>query len=178
MSIKPVEEFFRETKRAFRYLETEFNYELVSSDIENQEHYPDTFAFARYLGRTVGVEVYWYFASAGIGIALIEIIEEGKFPQKKQFWGESRGEAKAINFHTLMKMQGKGDLCILRKLSTTKLSEIKKREKIIRENMRGILENLAQNLREQAEDILLGDTSSFSKVQDYEEELLESEYPY
>jgi hypothetical protein len=178
MNIKPAGDFFRETKNAFQYLETDLNYRFISSDIENREHYPDTFAFVRYLGKKVGIEVYWYFASAAIDIALVEIAKEGEFPEKKRFWGESRGEAKAINLHTLMDMLGKSDLFMLRKLRVTKLSEVKKREKIIRENLSDVIENLAQILREQAKDILLGDTSIFSEVQKYESELLTKEYPY
>ncbi len=177
MNIKSAEEFFHETKKAFQYLERDLNYRLISSEIENTEHYPDSFAFVRYLGERIGIEVYWFFAAAAIDIALVEITKIGEFPQKKRFWGESRGEARAISLHTLMDMLGKGDLYMIRKLRATKLSDVKKREKVICEKLRDVMENLAQILREQATDTLLGDTTIFSDVQKHEEKLLRKEYP-
>ena len=53
---------------------------------------------------------------------------------------------------------------------------IKKREKIIRENMPGVLQGLACATKNIAEDILKGDSSIFTEVMNYYEELLKKQY--
>jgi hypothetical protein len=172
-----VDNFFQETRRAFKYLEVDFGYKFISSTIENKEYYPDTVAVVPYMDKKIGIEIYWYFASAVIDIALIEMLKANEFPHNKSFWGENEGEARAIKLHTLLDMRGKSDLLVLKKIRSTKMSDIKKRGTLIRGNLAAVIENLAQVLREQASDILLGDTTIFSEVRKYEEKLLRKEYP-
>ncbi len=177
MNNDAVSNFFQETRKAFKYLEVDFGYKFISSKIENREHYPDAIAVLRYVGNKIGIEVYWYFASAVINVVLVELLKENEFPLKKRFWGEDGGEAKAIKLHTLVEMKGKGDVFILKRMRSTKLSDIKKREKTINDNLSSVIENLAKILREQAQGILLGNTSLFPDMQKYEEELLKKAYP-
>ncbi|MDP1624659.1 MAG: hypothetical protein Q8L64_02710 [bacterium] len=178
MKKESTELFFQEVIKYFQYLVSDFNYNLISTDIENTDYYPDTVAIVRYLGNKVGLEVYWYLASSVISVALIEIIKEGDFPYKKRFWGKSSGEARAIKLHTLIDMAGKDDELMLKKPRSTKASDVKKRRTMIDEKLSNLVKNLADVLHEQAHDILAGDTSIFSQVQKYEEEILKKEYPY
>jgi hypothetical protein len=171
------EKFFLETTQEFNFLESEFGYKLVSKDVENIDDPQDAKAFVRYLSSKVGIEIYWYFASAAIGIALVEITKANEFPGRRRFWGKMSDEARAIKLHTLAKMQGKENSFVLKELRSTKPVHIKKREKVIGENLGSVLENLSQILKNIAQNILLGDTSIFPKVQKYEEELLRKEYP-
>lgn len=173
-----LEKFYTETKRSFKFLEADYGYKLISAGMENENYYPDTISVVRYLGKKIGVEIYWYFASAVIGVAITEVTRENQFPPEKRFWGKSRGEARAINLHTFADMLGKSDLFILKKLRSTKMSDVKKRGKVINENLRGVLENLAEILQAEAKDILLGDTTIFSAVQELELESQKKIHPY
>jgi hypothetical protein len=173
-----VENYFQETRNAFKYLELDFGYKLISSAIENKEYYPDTVAVVPYMGKKISVEVYWYFASAVINVALIELLKANEVPHNKNFWGAKKpGEARAIKLQTLLDMRGESDLLMLKKIRSTKMSDIKKRGILIRENLSAVMKNVAQVLREQAHDVLLGDTTIFSDVQEHEEKLLRKEYP-
>ena len=68
-------------------------------------------------------------------------------------------------------------MLMLNKIRSTKMADIKKRGIIIREDLSAVMKNVAQVLREQAYDVLLGDTTIFSDVQKHEEKLLRNEYP-
>jgi len=170
MELKPFEMYFREVKNSFHYLVSDFDYQLISTDIENADDYRDSVAIVRYLSSKVGLEVYWYLASSVIGISLIKVKKEGYFPYKKRFWGKSREEASAITLNSLIGMAGKGNVLILNKYISTKASDVNIRRKMIEENISDIVKNVAEVLLEQANDILAGDTSIFPKVQKYEEE--------
>jgi len=178
MNEDTINKFFQETQQIFKFLETEFGCKLVSSGIENKDYYPDAMAFVRYAGRKVGIQISWFFQTAAMNIALVDLPKTNEFPSKMRFWGESRGGARAINLYTLADMYGKSSEFLLKSLRSTKMSDIKKRGKIIDENIRGVLENLAMILQKQAHDILAGDTSIFSEVQKHQEELIKKEYPY
>ena len=172
-----LEKFFLEATQRFNFLESEFEYKLIAKGVENIDDPQDAYAFVQYLGSRVGIEIYWYFASAAIGIALVEITKENEFPDRRRFWGKGKDEARAIKLHTLAKMLGKENSYVLKELGSTKLVHIKRREKVISKNLGTVLEKLAQILRNIAQNILLGDTSIFPKVQKYQGELLRKEYP-
>ena len=173
-----INNFFQEARKVFKYLEDDFGYKFASSPVENVEFYPDTIAVVRYVSTKIGIEVYWYFASAVISVALIELLKENEFPNKRDFWGDNQGEARAIKLQTLLDMIDKSDKLVLKKTRSTMMQDIKKRGKLIDKNLGAVLENLARVLQDEAKDILLGDTSIFARVQKFESELLKKEYPY
>jgi hypothetical protein len=171
-----IEYFFAETKRIFRFLETDFGYKLIFADMKHENYYPDSVAVVQYLGGKVGIEIYWYFASAVIDVAFVEIMKVGEYPEKKRFFGRSSVGAAAIGLHTYLEYRQKDSLYLLKKMSSRKMSDIKKRGSIIQNNLSTVLENIAGILLEQAKDILLGDTSIFPLIQEYEEESIKKRY--
>ena len=171
-----IENFLAETKRVFRFLETDFGYKLIFADMQHEGYYPDALAVVQYLGRNVGVEIYWYFASAVIDVAFVEIIKVGQYPEKKRFFGKSSVGAAAIGLHSYLKYQQKESLYLLKRMSSRKMSDIKKRAVLIQENLTTVLENVAGIVLEQTKEILLGDTSIFPTIQAYEEELIRKSY--
>jgi hypothetical protein len=179
MNIDTYVSFFKSVKRSFKFLVDDLNYRLTETVIEDLDEYRDTKAAVLYLGRKVAVEVYWAPTSgAYIGVALIEVKQKDVYPYKGRFFGHSRGDSRAINLASLLEMRGNADLIMLQPIRSVTPAAVRKRQALIEKNMEGIIANLANVLREQAPDILKGDTSMFSKVQKHEEELFLKEYPH
>jgi hypothetical protein len=166
-----LERFISETVETFKFLEVEYGYRMVSKEIENKNYFPDAEAVVRYADSRIGIEVFWYFASSIIGVAFIKL-QNGRFPD-----GKSK-DALVINLHALAGYlsQGKDKMFLLKDPSSTTFAKIKKREKIINENMKGVLENLAEGVRKYALDIISGDTSLFRKVKQYQMEIISKLY--
>lgn len=171
------EEYFQIARKAFKYLELDFNYQFVSSTLKNPEDYRDTQAELRYMSDRIGIKVYWYFASAIINLELIEKVQESEFPQKKHFWGEGKGSARAITLHTLLDFKNKSDTLMLKKVHSLKSADIRKRDVLLREKLDIVMESFAVALRQHAHDILLGDTTAFSDIHEYAEKLMRERYP-
>lgn len=173
---KMLQKFKSEVNQKFAFLE-EYGYKRIEGNIENADYYPDTEAVVKYIGNSVGVEIYWYFAGANIGVVFVEL-QNGEIPTKKIFFGESEDASKAINLYTLAKYLDKWDdkLFLLKDVDNVTIPGIKKREKIIKENMSGIIDGLSTAVIKLAASIISGDTSIFKDVMHYQSELIKKQY--
>ncbi|HOP73737.1 MAG TPA: hypothetical protein PLC07_01605 [Bacillota bacterium] len=171
-----LQEFISEVNLKFAFLE-EYGYKKIEDNIENEDYYPDSEVVVKYIGDTVGIEVYWYFAGANIGVVFFEL-QKGEIPVKKIFFGESEDASRAINLYTLAKYLDKWDnkLFLLKDVDNVAISEIKKREKVIKENMSGIIEGLSTAVIKLAANIISGDTSIFNDVMHYQSELIKKQF--
>lgn len=173
-----VKKFITEVIKKFTYLEDEYGYKLVEGKVENQDYYPDSQAVVKYIGPFISVEVYWYFAGANIGVVFVER-RDGVIPEKKIFFGESSGFARAINLYTLAKLLNKWDdriFLLEDDIDNVTVSKIEKREKVINQNMNEIIEGLAYAVKKIANQIITGDTSIFKDVMNYQRELIDKQY--
>lgn len=171
-----VQKFITEVKSKFAFLE-ELGYKRMEIEIENDDYYPDSQVVVKYCGKSVGIEIYWYFAGANIGVVFIELIN-GKTPEKKVFYGEPKDASRAINLYSLAAYLDKWDdtIFLLKDIDNVTVPKIKKREKIIKENMPGVIDGLSSAVSEMALKIINGDTSIFKDVMDYQSELIKQQY--
>lgn len=165
-----VEKFLLEATKAFSFLENEYGF-IVSTDLQSPNYFPDSEAVVSYYSSKIGIKVFWYFASAVIGVAFAEL-EDGKFPNNQS------KDISIINIYALVDVinQGKDDTFLLKDISDTTISKIKRREKIINEDMRGVLDNLSRVVKKYAINIINGDTSIFPVVKKYQEEVIRRRY--
>lgn len=133
-----VQKFIVEVNQKFAFLE-EHGYKRVEAKIENQDYYPDSEAVVKYIGKSVGIEVYWYFAGANIGVVFAEL-RNGEIPVRKIFFGESNDASRAINIYTLAGYLNIWDdkAFLLKDVDIVTIPKVKKREKVIKENLSGI----------------------------------------
>ena len=173
-----VQKFIAEVARKFEFLEKSYGYKKIEGEINNQDYYPDARAVVKYVGNSIGSEVYWYFAGANIGVTFVEL-RNGKIPEKRIFFGESKDAARAINLYTLAEFlkQQENSLFLLKDIDNITIPQIKKREKIINENMAGIIEGLSSAVKKMAIKIISGDVSIFERVMYYQNELIKKQYP-
>ena len=172
-----VQKFITEVTRKFDFLEKEYGYKKIEGKLENQDFYPDAKTVIRYIGKSVGIEVYWYFAGANIGVVFIEL-QNGEIPINRIFFGESKDATRAINLYSLAGLlkQKEDNLFLLKEVDYVTISKIKKREKVINENMSGIIEGLSNAVKKLATKIITGDTSIFTDVMNYQAGLIKKQY--
>lgn len=172
-----VQKFINEVNQKFLFLEKTFGYKKVDGSVENQDYYPDSQVVVKYIGNSVGVEVYWYFAGANIGVVFVEL-HNGEIPMKRIFFGDSRDASRAINLYTLARFLNNWDdkVFLLKDIDNVTIPKIKKREKVIKENMSGVVEGLSTAVSKLAVSIISGDTSTFKDVMDYQSELIKKQY--
>jgi len=172
-----LQKFISEVNLKFAFLE-EYGYKKIEGNIENEDYYPDSEVVVKYIGNSVGVEIYWYFAGANIGVIFFEL-QNGEIPAKKNFFGESKDTSRAINLYTLAKYLDKWDnkLFLLDEVDDVTIPKIKKREEEIKENMSGILDGLSTAVIKLAANIISGDTSIFKDVMHYQRELIKKQFP-
>lgn len=168
-----IQKFITEVYQKFSFLENEYGYKKVDGNIENQDYYPDSQVVVKYISKSVGIEVYWYFAGANIGVVFFEL-SNGKIPVKRIFFGESSDASKAINLYTLARYLNKWDdkAFLLKDVDNVSIGQIKKREKEINENISGIIDGLSIAVNNLATSIIAGDTSVFMDVMNYQSELI------
>jgi hypothetical protein len=165
-----VQKFVLNATSVFDFLEKEYGYKITTSGIENEHYFPDAQVTIKYANSMLAIEVFWYFASAMIGIAFIKL-QNGKFPENSK-------DASIINLYALAGFlsQGKEDMFVLKDIYDSTFPKIKKREKIINEKMVEVLENLALGVKKYALGIISGDTSCFPEVQKYQMDLINRQY--
>lgn len=170
--------FINEVSQKFSFLEDSFGYKKVDGSVEKQDYYPDSQVVVKYIGNSVGVEVYWYFAGANIGVVFVEL-DNGEIPTKRIFFGDSREYSRAINLYTLAGFLNNWDnkVFLLKDINNVTIHKIKKREKVINENMSGVIAGLSNAVSKLATSIISGDTSSFKDVINYQSELIKKQYP-
>ena len=171
-----LQKFISEVNLKFAFLE-EYGYKKIGGNIENEDYYPDSEVVVKYIANSVGVEIYWYFAGANIGVVFFEL-QNGEIPAKKIFIGESKDASRAINLYTLAKYLDKWDdkLFLLTDVDNVTIPKIKKREKVIKENMSGIVDGLSTAVIKLASSIISGDTSIFKDVMHYQSELIKKQF--
>lgn len=172
-----VQKFITEVTQKFDFLEKDYGYKKIEGEINDQDYYPDAETVIKYAGKSVGIEIYWYFAGANIGVAFVEL-KNGKIPPKRIFFGEAMGVSRAISLYTLagyLKQQ-EDSLFLLKDIDNVTISKIKKREKIINENMAGVIEGLSNAVKKLAMNIITGDIAIFSDVMKYQNELIKKQY--
>ena len=133
-----------------------------------------------YLDGCLCVRVEWYLIDASIGVGLIKL-ENGKIPAKFSFF-EKKGFSPAISLSTLVEFVTNGELkdplpTFGPKAGARKINKAwRERERLIKENMRGIVATYSNWLQEYGRDILKGDTSIFERVQKYATEKIAENY--
>lgn len=168
--------FISEVNLKFGFLE-ECGYKKVDGNIRNADYFPDSKASVEYIGNSVGIEIYWYFAGANIGVVFFEL-QNGEIPVEKIFFGESKDASKAIGLYSLAKYLDKWDekLFLLKDVDNVAIRNINKREKVIKENMPGIVDGLSAAVIKLAANIINGDTSIFKDVMHYQSEIIRKQY--
>lgn len=156
--------FFEKTQEAFRFLEQEYGYRHLDSLIKNPEYVRDTSAAQRYLGTRIGIEIWWYFADAGIGVTFVEMTQPDVFPLAASLFPTTREVAQAINLTSLVEMHGTLDSPDFLLKDLDDYRKHKYRLKLIETRMPEIIEGLARATRTYAVPILEGDTSMFPAV--------------
>ena len=171
-----VQQFITEVNMKFAFLEI-YGYKKIEGEIKNADYYPDTEVVVKYIGESVGVEIYWYYAGANIGVVFVEL-QNGEIPARKIFFGESKDTSRAINLYSLARYLNKWEnkLFLLKDVDNVTIPKIKKREKVINENMSGIIDGLSTAVSKLAACIISGDTSIFKDVMDYQSELIKKQY--
>lgn len=172
-----IQDFIIEVHNRFVFLEKEYGYKKYDNKIESRNYFPDSQITVKYIGKAIGIEVYWYFAGANIGVTFVEL-NKGKFPTQKVFVGEAYNASRAIDLYTLARYLEKWDdsIFLLKDNEDVQMPKIKKREKEIRENMPEIIEGLSNGVIKIANNIISGDTSIFADVMKYKTALINKEY--
>lgn len=175
---KLLQKFVLEVYSKFAFLE-ELGYKKTEAKILDPEDFRDTNMVVQYIGKSVGVEIYWYFSSAEIGVAFFEL-QNGQLPEKKIFFGKLENASKAISLYNLAMYLGQWDeeLFLLKFSKNSYYSEIKKREKVINERLSEVLQGLSCATRKYATNIINGDTSVFNDVMKYYGEKMKEWYGY
>ncbi len=157
-----IREFGNKTIEVFHFLENEYGYTRKELERRDFEYPTDAEVFIIYFSRKVAVEVVWAIVENDVAIGLYEL-ENGKMPEKFSVYGH-KGFGRSINFNSLVRMLTDG------KVKSPIPRSFNKAEEMIRTNMGGILEILAERLKKYASNILKGDTSIFPDVQKHHRE--------
>jgi hypothetical protein len=173
-----IQRFTHIAGQAFSFLEKEYSYNKIDVDVENKEYYPDARAVVRYIGQNVGVEVYWDFAPAIIGVVFTKL-QNGEFPTRRTFVEGYHDRPNSINIYALAQvlLLDNNSVFLLKDTDIVTLPKIKSREKTIKYKMEDVLENLAKFVIKYAHDIITGNTSIFLEVIRYQTELTRRQYP-
>lgn len=151
-----IEKFFKETRSAFEFLETDYNY-FVNEKQENMDCFPDAIVSVNYANSLVEVKVFWHFASATISVAFTF---RGKIEESKLLFSRI---IPTININTLLQSRSPegSEAKSLKITNGVTFSKIKKREKMINDDMKGEIAKQALLVKKYAMDIIEGDTSAF-----------------
>lgn len=170
-----VQKFITEVNQRFAFLK-EYGYQKVECKVKSQDYYPDSEAVVKYISKTVGIEVYWYFAGANIGVVFFEL-QNGKIPAKMIFFGETNNASRAINLYTIARYYNKLEDkdFLLNDVDNVTIAKIRIREKIIRENMPGIINGLSNAVNKLAKNIIVGDTSIFKEIMNYQSKIIKKD---
>lgn len=174
-----LDNFANAIREEFGFLD---DYGFVAKDLEIVDfEYPrDKRARIDYVSNHLCVRIEWCLIDSTIGIGLIEA-ENGQVPDKYSYFAKA-GFARAISLASLVEFLTHGTLeNPLRDVGAKEgareiIKAWRKREELIKQDMKGILAIYASWLKEYARDILNGDTSIFGLVQEYEKERVSEAY--
>lgn len=171
-----VNEFFRETKKSFVFLEN-YGYQQIEAKIKNPSDYRDVYAEVTFKGKAVGISVKWPFAEAIISVAFFEL-QEGKLPKKRYFLGKNPEASKAIDIYSLAQFLNKTNenYFLLKDIDSVMLSKIKKRQMVLNSNLPGVISGLVCAVENLALNVVKGDTSIFDDVINFKTEKYEKMY--
>ncbi len=168
-----LQKFFSDVSVEFRFLEIDFGFTRRSLERRDFEHARDASAIVPYVGRLVGIQVIWGLGEAVISVCLYEL-EDGEFPEKYSFY-KANTVARAIHLDSLVRFLSDGEVGSPLPEITPDLSVAEmirrgeRRARMINADMRGVLSEFANRLKEFGSDVLRGDTSVFSDVQAHHE---------
>ena len=179
--------FYEEVKQQFSFLQ-DYGYSFYDNTIRDQSYYRDTTAIVQYIGETIGIEIYWYFAGARIGVAFKEA-KKHEFPKESIFFYYSSLKepldlaiSRGITLNDFVNYIGECDNpLLLLKYGKDGHYETRRhvnaRAKIINENLSGVISGLAKATHELAIDIIKGDSSIFPEIMKYHTDSLKKIYP-
>jgi len=168
---KRIRQFSNKTIKSFHFLESEYGYKREKLEMVDFEYPIERSVLIRYFSKDVAVEVIWYIGKHEIAVGLYEL-QDGKIPEKVSVYGDE-GYGRAINFDSLVRMLTDGKITSPLPERTLDISfaercrRVEKAREMIRSNMAEIIETIAERLKMYASDILKGDTSTFSRVQEH-----------
>ena len=136
-----IKEFETKVIEEFSFLETRYPYSRHPLQVRNNKA-PDGEAKIVYGGRTLSVEIIWYFDSAYVGVNFVEHLGD-QYPDKISFFGHD-GFGRVISLYSLMSFK-KVDLseAFLANVRSVKFTDIKRRNEAIKNNMKGVVDNLS-----------------------------------
>lgn len=169
-----VSSFRKKTRKAFRFLERDYEYQYLGVKQSGLEYYPrDGQVGMRYANAAarVGVEVE-FGVDYQVDVCLIKL-KRRRFPDEYSVFGH-RDSAQGIDLQSFVEYSTGSEIdTILSPRSTWHLTAnkstrlTKKRRELIGSKLDAILAELSNLLAEHGESVLRGDTSSFAKVQKY-----------
>jgi hypothetical protein len=166
-SLAATPQFFADVRETFLFLETEYGYRRYAERIENLDWVPDTFAEVIYLDRgrspaKIAIKVLWSLHNAIIDIQFLELRRPGIF-------NNATDVVSGVFLHMLAKVLGHSNDPAFLLGDTDQVGgwATNRRIKVVRTNLRGVLEGLALATRRYADAVLRGDTRILPEVQKY-----------
>jgi hypothetical protein len=168
-------DFVESTTSIFEFLEKEFAYNKISELIEIDYGRGETDSIVRYLGDAVAVDIVWHRDVAVINVEFTEL-ENGVFPERRYFWGNISGKPRAISLGALVLMK-RGTLndFLLGDMTQIGIAKINRRNEIIKNNMKAVLQNLKNMCLDYASEVINGDMSVFPIVVAYQQSLIDKQ---
>ncbi len=161
--------FHAEVREAFRFLETTYGYRYIAESLSCPEDARDTQAEATFAGEHMGVRVYWYFSSGNISVGFRKLQTPWQYAEELSE-EERRAQLPVFtDLYSLARFLGTAhdpDF-LLGDVWNVYESKCKKRDALIKNNMRGVLEGLARATQRYAGHILQGDSSQFAAVRTF-----------
>ncbi len=165
-SLAAVPQFDADARETFAFLELTYGYHFHGSRLDSADDVRDANARVLYLGPAVEVEIYWYFSTAGLGVAFAQTPAPWTSLQRRVFFGDLKDAMPAARLYTLAEMRGHADDAAFLLGDTDQVDgrSINTRVKVVQANLRGVLDGLAVATERYAADILRGDTAPLAEA--------------
>ena len=158
--------FYPEVREAFGFLETTYGYRFMADSLSWPGDARDTQADVTFAGEHIGVRIRWYFSSGNIAVSFRKLQTPWQYAE-----GLSDEERRAhlpvfTDLYALARFLGTAQDpdFLLGDVWNVYESKCKKRDALIKNNLRGVLEGLARATQRYAGHILQGDSSQFAEV--------------
>ena len=168
--------FPRRVRKAFGFLESELDFEWLGVRQTDMGPRDGGRLTATWRGPGVAVQVAWWTHLSGIEVGLCELVH-GEVPEDATVL-ENDGKPTGVCLDSLISMVTDGEVepllpDISPRLSARKNTERRKANAArIRTDMPGVLNTLADRLREYGAAILTGDTSGFAAINKHHRDML------
>lgn len=163
------EGFYPEVLAAFGFLETNYGYRFVDERLMWPEDYRDSEAQVRFVGADMGVMAAWYFTSGIINVYFRKLHTSWHYPEELNEEERRSRLPVSISLYSLARYLGSAQDpdFVLGDIWNVYESKCKKRDALIKGNLRGVLAGLARATERYADAILNGDSSQFAQVAAY-----------